>query len=62
MLQFEFDSGQNGALRIDDVSVTAESISETIAPVIAGVTGTIRSSVQDGCSINVDNLAKVRQH
>ena len=36
-------------------------VSDVVASVLAGVTGSIRSSAQDGCSIDLENVAVVRE-
>ena len=42
------------------VEVAADAIAVAVADVLAGVTGTIRASAQQGCEIDIDPVAQVR--
>ena len=60
-LQFNISGAPVNVRRSVGANLTAGTLSETIANVLAGVTGTIRTSAQDGCSIDLDNVAQVRE-
>jgi len=47
-------------MRIVPVSFGVEAVTESVANVLAGATGTIRSGLRDGCSVDLVNVAQVR--
>ena len=44
---------------IESLEIGVEDISEAVAEVLASVTGTLRSSAQQGCSTDLDPSAQV---
>lgn len=50
-------TGGSNSQTVTDLS---HDIQETVEQVLAGITGTIRSGAQDGCSIDVINEAQVQ--
>ena len=48
-------------VRFANSKFTIDSVTEVVATALAGVTGSIRSSAQDGCRVDLDNVAEVRE-
>ena len=60
MLQLSLvGTGNEDEVVTGSVNVAAEAIAVAVAEVLAGVTGTVRASAQQGCEIDIDPVAQV---
>ena len=60
MLQFSLTgTGNEDEVVTESLETAAVTIEEAVAEVLTNVTGTVRASAQQGCSIEIDVLARV---